>query len=149
MAKLKGKILPDRQKKKPELDMAPMIDCVFQLLIFFMLTTSFAPLPGIRVQLPPPSSKPTTEKPKGAILRIANPEGVQRDGTMVLGIAGIDEIVDYNEIFSRLINSPEEMKNMLIIQSERQVLHQQIVKVMDLAKQAGMDKIGFAMVARE
>ena len=148
MAQMKGKILPARTKKRPELDMAPMIDCVFQLLIFFMLTTSFAPLPGIRVQLPPPG-KPTIDKPKGAILRIANPEGAQRDGTMVLGIAGIDEIVDYNNIFSRLINSPEEMKNMLIIQSERRVLHQQIVKIMDLAKQAGMDKIGFAMVARD
>ena len=38
---------------------------------------------------------------------------------------------------------------MLIIQSERDVIHEQIINVMDIAKQAGIDKIGFAVVARE
>ncbi len=139
----KGGLMPSRPRKAPELDMAPMIDCVFQLLIFFMLTTSFAPMRGIRVQLPPPG-KPSAEKPKGLIVRIANPEGGQRDGTMVLN----DEIVSYNDLYSRVINASEETKNMLIIQADREVLHQQIIKVIDLAKQAGIDKIGFAMVAR-
>ena len=145
MRKPKGMtLMAAREKKRPELDMAPMIDCVFQLLIFFMVTTSFAPMPGIRVQLPPPG-KPSTEKPKGLIVRIANPQGVQDEGTMVLS----DEIVTYNDLFRHFINAPEETKNMLIIQSERQVLHEQIVRVIDIAKQAGIDKIGFAMVAKD
>jgi len=138
------KLLGAREKNAPKLDMAPMIDCVFQLLIFFMVTTSFAPMPGIRVQLPPPG-KPSAEKPKGLIVRIADPQGARDDGTMVLN----DEIVTYNDLFRSFINAPDEMKNMLIIQSEREVLHEQIVKIIDIAKQAGIDKIGFAMVAKE
>jgi biopolymer transport protein ExbD len=133
-----------RERKSAKLDMAPMIDCVFLLLIFFMVSTSFAPMPGIRVQLPPPG-KPSPNKPKGLIVRIANPEGVQSEGTMLLN----DEIVTMNQMFTQFIHAPEEIKNMLIIQSERDVWHEQIVKVMDIAKQAGIDKIGFAMVARE
>ena len=133
-----------KEKKAPKMDMAPMIDIVFLLLIFFMVSTTFAPMPGIRVQLPPPG-KPTTEKPKGLIVRVANPEASQREGTMILN----DEIVDFNQMFNLFINAPDEIKNMLIIQSERQVMHQQIIKLMDLAKQAGIDKIGFAIVARE
>ena len=133
-----------KERKAPRMDMAPMIDCVFLLLIFFMVATTFSPMPGIRVQLPPPG-KPNPNKPKGLILRIANPTGTQREGTMVLN----DEIVAINDMFSQLINAPDDVKNMLIIQSERAVLHEQIVKIMDLAKQAGIDKIGFAMVARE
>ena len=43
-----------RKRKLPTLSMAPMIDCVFLLLIFFMVSTTFAPIPGLRVQLPPP-----------------------------------------------------------------------------------------------
>jgi biopolymer transport protein ExbD len=124
--------------------MAPMIDCVFLLLIFFMVSTSFAPMPGIRVQLPPPG-KPSPDKPKGLIVRIANPEPGQKEGTMILD----DEIVGVNQLFNAFISAPEEIKNMLIIQSERQVLHEQIIQIMDLAKQAGIDKIGFAVVARE
>jgi len=133
-----------KERKAPKMDMAPMIDIVFLLLIFFMVSTTFAPMPGIRVQLPPPG-KPSPDKPKGLIVRIANPEAAQREGTMILN----DEIVDFNQMFSQFINAPEEVKNMLIIQSERQVMHQQIIQLMDIAKQAGIDKIGFAVVARE
>jgi biopolymer transport protein ExbD len=60
-----------------------------------------------------------------------------------------DEIVSYNDLYSRFVSAPDEIKNMLIIQSEREVLHDQIIKIIDMAKQAGIDKIGFAMVARE
>ena len=132
-----------RERKAPTLSMAPMIDCVFLLLIFFMVSTTFAPMPGLRVQLPPPG-KPSTDKPKGLIVRIANPDPGQLEGTMVLN----EDVVQFDEMFNRFINSPDEAKNMLIVQSERDVLHEQIVRVMDIAKQSGIDKIGFAIVAR-
>ena len=133
-----------RERKAPTLSMAPMIDCVFLLLIFFMVSTTFSPIPGLRVQLPPPG-KPSPDKPKGLTVRIANPDAGQSRGTMVLN----DEVVEIDEMFNRFINAPEEALSMLIIQSERDVLHEQIVQVMDIAKQAGIDKIGFAIVARD
>ncbi len=133
-----------RERKAPTLSMAPMIDCVFLLLIFFMVSTTFSPIPGLRVQLPPPG-KPSPDKPKGLTVRIANPDPGQDSGTMVLN----DEVVQIDEMFTRFINAPEEATSMLIIQSERDVLHEQIVQVMDIAKQAGIDKIGFAIVARD
>jgi len=133
-----------KERKPPTLSMAPMIDCVFLLLIFFMVSTTFSPIPGLRVQLPPPG-KPTPDKPKGLTVRIANPEPGESGGTMVLN----DALVQIDELFTLFINAPGESKSMLIIQSEREVLHEQIVQVMDIAKQAGIDKIGFAIVARD
>lgn len=132
-----------RRKRKIDIQMAPLIDCVFLLLIFFMVATTFAPQAGIRVKLPPPSQA-TTEKPKGLIIRIANPEMSQEWGTMVLN----DEIVVMKELLGKFQNATIEQKSMLIIQAERDVFHEQIVKIMDLAKQAGINDIGFAMVAR-
>ncbi len=132
-----------RLRKPPDMDMAPLIDCVFLLLIFFMVATTFAPLPGLRVKLPPPG-KPSAEKPKGLLMRIVNPEPGEKEGVMVLN----DEIVAMHEVLGKFLNTPVHLKNMLIIQAERQVLHEQIVKVMDIAKRSGIDKIGFAMVAR-
>lgn len=132
-----------REKKGPSMMMEPLIDCVFLLLIFFMLSTTFSPMPGIRVKLPPPGT-PTSTKPKGLILRIASPEAGDPYGVMVLN----EDIVDMKELYGRFINAPASAKNMLIIQSARDVLHKQIVRIMDLAKRAGIDKIGFAMVAR-
>ena len=133
-----------RERKAPTLSMAPMIDCVFLLLIFFMVSTTFTPMPGIRVQLPPPG-EPSKEKPKGLIVKIDNPTVTDRVGTMLLNGA----VVQFEEMFSLLLNAPQEQKTMLIIQSGREVLHEQIVTVMDTAKEAGIDKIGFAITARE
>jgi len=132
-----------RERKPLNMNMAPLIDVVFLLLIFFMVSTTFAPLPGIRVKLPPPG-RPSTDKPKGLIMRIGNPEGSEKYGTMVLN----DEIVDMQDLIFEFQDAPDENKTMLIIQSDRSVLHDQIVVIMDLAKRAGVDKIGFAMVAK-
>jgi biopolymer transport protein ExbD len=109
-----------------------------------MVSTTFSPMPGIRVQLPPPGQEPP-EPNKALLVRIANLTAGQRAGIMVLN----EEIVEIEQLFSRFINAPEDLKNILIIQSERKVLHDQIIQVMDRAKQAGMDKIGFAVAARE
>lgn len=133
-----------KRRRQPEVNMTPMIDAVFLLIIFFMLATTFAPLPGIRVKLPPPG-QPMKEKPKGLVMRIADPIGLSRVGVMVLN----GEIVTFENAFARFMNTAPEEKDMLIIQSRRRVMHEQIVTIMDLAKRAGVAKIGFALVARE
>ncbi len=137
-----------RERKPPTLSMAPMIDCVFLLLIFFMVSTTFTPMPGIRVQLPPPG-EPSEDKPKGLTVKISNPEGNDNTGTMVLISNGNGEVLQLRDMFARLFNADEEQKSMLIIQAQREVYHEQIVEVMDIAKDAGIDKIGFAIAARE
>lgn len=134
------------RKKAPDINMTPMIDCVFQLLIFFMVATSFSPIPGIRVKLPPPGTPPPgQDKPQQLVLRISDPEPGQTFGTMILN----DQIVSMESLLAEFQRATVKQKEMLIIQSGRQVYHDQIVKVMDLAKRADVKKIGFAMVARE
>ena len=46
--KLKAK----RNGIKATIDMTPMLDVVFQLIIFFLVSTTFAVLPGIKLKLP-------------------------------------------------------------------------------------------------
>jgi biopolymer transport protein ExbD len=126
-------------------NMTPLIDCVFLLLIFFMIATTFAPMPGIRVKLPPPGAPPPgTDKPQQLILRISDPEAGNPYGTMVLN----DNVASMEMLLGNFQRATLKQKEMLIIQSGRRVLHDQIVKVMDLAKRADVKKIGFAMGAR-
>ncbi len=133
-----------RKKAKAEINMTPMIDCVFLLLIFFMVATSFAPIPGIRVKLPPPGMPQSSQTPQNLILRISDPE-TTAFGVMVLN----DNIISMDRLLVAFQAATLKQKEMLIIQSGRSVLHDQIVQVMDLAKRADIKKIGFAMVARE
>lgn len=135
-----------RKRKMPTLSMAPMIDCVFLLLIFFMVSTTFAPIPGLRVQLPPPSPHRQTLDPKAIVVRIANPAPGETEGTLLMSDAGTDAIVHTGEMFNRLLNASEASKRRLIIMAGRDVFHEQIVQVMDISKQAGIDNIGFAVV---
>ena len=143
MGKEKGAVWK-REKSELQVNMTPLIDCVFLLLIFFMIATTFAPMPGIRVKLPPPGqSPPNQEKPQQLILRISDPEAAAY-GTMVLN----DQVTSMEMLLGSFQRATLKQKQMLIIQSGRQVLHEQIVKVMDLAKRADVKKIGFAMGAR-
>jgi biopolymer transport protein ExbD len=133
-----------RRKSEMEVNMTPLIDCVFLLLIFFMIATTFAPMPGIRVKLPPPGAPPPgSDKPEQLILRISDPDA-SAYGTMILN----DQVTSMEMILASFQRASLKQKEMLIIQSGRQVLHEQIIKVMDLAKRADIKKIGFAMGAR-
>jgi biopolymer transport protein ExbD len=125
--------------------MTPMIDAVFLLLIFFMVATSFSPIPGIRVKLPPPGVPQSSSKPETLILRISDPEPGNSIGVMVLN----DNIISIDRLLAVFQGATLKQKDMLIIQSGRSVFHEQIVTVMDLAKRSDIKKIGFAMVARE
>ena len=135
-----------KRHKSPTLSMTPMIDCVFLLLIFFMVSTTFAPIQGLRVQLPPPIHAPTTHN-LGIVITIADPELGETEGTIVVRQADREEIVQTGEMFNWLIGASEDAKIMVIIQAGNEVFHEQIVQVMDIAKQAGFDKIGFTRTA--
>ena len=76
---------------------------------------------------------------------IKKPTEGEKTGEMLLN----GNIVQFDELGSRLLNLPEEQKFMLTIQSGRDVPHEQIVKVMDIAKKAGIDQIGFAIDSAE
>lgn len=77
---------------------------------------------------------------KGLVIKINNPTASDKMGKMLLNGA----VVQSDEMISLLVNLPEEQKSMLTIQSGRNVPHEQIVTVMDIAKKAGIDQIGFA-----
>ncbi len=122
--------------------MTPMIDCVFLLIIFFMLATTFAPLPGIRVKLPAGTVGEMKAPP--LTLRISNPVPGQTEGVMVLN----SEIVSLDNAFTTFMNLATDRKDALTIQSGRRVMHSQIIQVMDRAKRAGVGKIGFAKMTQ-
>ncbi|MDE0682682.1 MAG: biopolymer transporter ExbD, partial [Candidatus Poribacteria bacterium] len=79
--------------------------------------------------------------PQNPVIEIKNPAEGGKTGEMRLN----GNIVQFDELPVRLLNLSEEQKSTLIIQSERDVPHEQIVKVMDIAKEEGIDKIEFAM----
>ena len=102
--------------------------------------------------------KPTTLEKwlnlKTPVVEIKKPAEGEENGKMLLNgtfilngnVVHLDgTVVQFDELLTFLRNLPEERKSALIISSEPDVPHEQIAKVMDLAKEAGIGKIGFAI----
>ena len=120
-----------RQKTKADErpDLTPMIDVVFQLLIFFMVTAVFAITPGLDIKLPEAEEAQAPDKENLFIV-------VDQDGNMKLNhktvtFANLKEELEYKR--GILDNT-----TLIIIQGDERATHGQIVQIMDISRQVGI-----------
>lgn len=123
-----------RAEEDNNIELTPMLDVVFILLIFFIVTTSFVKETGIDVNRP--SAATAEKKPKGNIL---------------IAINGNGEIwIDNREIDVRAVRANiQQLKarypqSSVIIQSDEDARTGKLVKVMDQVRLAGVQNISLA-----
>ena len=125
-----------RKKKRYEVQapLTSLIDIVFLLLIYFLLTTNFMVDEGIKIKLPQArASKPQTEE----TLTIY----VDKEGQAFLN----NEMVAFGNLFKRLKEMIGKKKDKLVvIRADRGVVLNKAVKVMDVAKAAGAGRLCLA-----
>ena len=127
-----------------EINLTPLIDVVFLLLIFFMVTTTFSKEAEVKVQLPEAGSA----------------ENVTRDNVLVIQI---DQLGQFSvkgaadEHPRQLVNSSHRTlqatirqaasqmeQPMVLIRADRLTAHENVVKAMDAARRLGLYQITFA-----
>ena len=123
----------DDDASETGIDMSPLIDCVFILLIFFIVTTVFVEETGVEVDKPQAASASQLEKT--SILLALTAEGEVIYGGQNIGIGGVQSTV------RRLIG--EEMLP-VIIQADSASSSGLLVQVIDEAKLAGAEKVSLA-----
>lgn len=123
-----------RPRLKVEIPLTPLIDIVFLLLIYFLLTTNFLVDEGIKIKLPQAkASAPQTEKEITVY--------VDRQGRAFLG----KEEIPLDQLFTRLKEMIGDQKDKLVvIRADRAVILNKAVKVMDIAKAAGAGRLCLA-----
>lgn len=117
-------------------DLTPMIDVIFQLLIFFLLT-SFLIIPAINVALPR-SRSPEATPPSAVTLT------VRRDGSLLLAgqAVGVEELPT---LISAALAGRSEAA--LVVQADRGVAFGRVVEVMEAARSGGATDISFLVEA--
>ena len=115
--------------KAEELNLTPMIDVVFQLLIFFMVTAVFAITPGLDIKLPESEEAEAPEKEN--LFIVIDEEGDMKLNHKTVTFANLKDELSTKRIL--LDNT-----TMLIIQGDEKSFHGQVVKVMDIARQVGI-----------
>ncbi|HVS10054.1 MAG TPA: biopolymer transporter ExbD [Planctomycetota bacterium] len=115
------------------IDMSPLIDCVFILLIFFIVTTTFVEETGVEVDKPQAASAARLEKT--SILIALTGKGEVVYAGREIGISGVQPLV-------RRMLQKEEVP--VIIQADSAAQSGLLVRIIDEAKLAGAVKVSVA-----
>lgn len=119
------------------MQLAPMIDIVFLLLIFFIVTWQFTRSETeLNVSVPTAEQGETLDRPKGEIII-----NVLKDGSVK--VEGI--VVDLLQLHEKLEPIAQQFENQPVrIRGDGEVAYQRIVEVIDTCQKAGIWNISFA-----
>jgi biopolymer transport protein ExbD len=115
-----------------QIDIAPLIDMVFQLLIFFMLTSSFVMQPGIKINLP----KAVTSE----VVKYENIEIVV-SGENVTYLNG--KVITTQEV-KNLLKEVAKRNQPILIKADKRASLGRVVEIWDIARDLGITQINIA-----
>ena len=124
-----------KKRKAEEIDIsiAPLIDIVFLLLIFFMVTSHFDIAAGVRIKLPKVSQKVDDADTTKKITLVIDKSGqIFFKGDRV-------EQKSVKNLINKLVK--EEGISKMIIQADKDVKHGRVIEIMDISKSAGIKSI--------
>ena len=126
-----------QEEADDDINMTPMLDIVFILLIFFIVTASFVKESGIEVQRP---SAVTAESKEQASIVVAINE---------IGEIWIDKrVVDVRSVRAHIERlRAENPQGSVVIQADKNSTNGLLVQVMDAARQAGVENVSIATMA--
>ena len=116
-------------REDPVVDVTPLIDIIFQLVLFFMVSTTFVTTQGIEVDLPRASAE--------AVLRDKGDLRVQvtTEGSVFID----DQAVTWAQLREQVQQAARaEPGTLVVIKADRDVDHGRVVAIMDLARSYGL-----------
>ena len=132
MKKRRGSLIAEEEEN--EINLTPMLDVVFIMLIFFIVTATFIKEAGIQVERPDTVTADT-----------------QDDASILVAISANDEIwIDRQQRDPRMIRTiiermrAENPKGSMVIQADEESTHETLVIVMEAAKGAGVTNVSIA-----
>ena len=115
--------------EEPRLGITPLIDIVFLLLIFFMVTSHFHMASGISIKLPKVTQRAFNKDSEKITIMI------DREGRTYLK----GDIIDLKKLATELKDLVvKEGLIHILLEADKDVAHGKVVQVMDLAKRAGV-----------
>lgn len=124
-----------KPREDPVIEIAPLIDVVFLLLLFFMVTTQFISLPGLKVTLP-------GIKPGSTVTATAKIE-VQVTASGDIYVAGNPvSLADLPAALKK--NAPDPASAVIVLMADEKVSHGRVVSIMDVIRRQGLKRVVLA-----
>jgi biopolymer transport protein ExbD len=131
---------PERNDERVDVNLTPLIDVVFLLLIFFMVSTTFDRHAKLKVELPEASAKQAQQQQQSIVLSIdakgnyfINDRQLVNTRLETLKIALQKTLADEKDV-------------PLVLRADAKTPHQAVVRAMDAASQLGLTRLSIATV---
>ena len=121
----------EKKRTKFQLGIAPLVDIVFQLLLFFLLTSQFIQQPGLKIELPTAQHARPQDK-LDIVIAITEDNEIFINGTQT----------SYDTLPAQLLNLlHKNPRKIVIIKADKDAKVQSIVSVMDIAKRCNAEGV--------
>ncbi len=127
-----------KTKRRVSLDISPLMDVAFQLIIFFAVTTTFLEQAGMQLELPE-SSTATAEETSPIEVSVTEDGTVRFQG----------QVVTVEQLESEVAALPATERAKITVRADRDVSYGLIVSVIDALRKAGAEGLSLPMEAVE
>ena len=132
-----------RRRLTPEarVDLIPMIDVVFQLVIFFMVTSTFLITPGISLVFP----KSTTTEPvlmSNIVITISSPDEIYINRDRY-------NLVEFEEALAGLDEQDRAEIESIVLEGDRTISYDLLVKVLDRLRLYGFETVNLKLLSED
>lgn len=128
----------DRTREEPEINLIPMIDVLLVILIFLMVTTSYAKFTQLQINLPQATGEQGSNTPSKQIY-------VAVDSSEQYAINNAHEKFSGVDNFAQALrkSAGSETDPTIIISADAKATHQSVINIMEAARIAGFGRITF------
>ncbi len=120
-----------------QIDIAPLIDIVFQLLIFFMLTSGFIVQPGIRIDLPAAVSSENLGRERFTLV-VSSEDLLYLNGKFIT-----------DTDLKKLLSSNKTRIKSVFIKGDKKASLGRVVRIWDICKSAGIEAVNVATASEQ
>jgi biopolymer transport protein ExbD len=127
--------------EEPEINLIPFIDVLLVVLIFLMLTTTYAKLTELKINLPSAKAQAAKPHPKEIVVLVTS-DGRYMVNRQVLDGRSVEAIaVALNQA------SGGARDTVVVVTADASATHQSVINVMDAARRVGLGQLTFATQA--
>ena len=127
-----------RHREDPEINLIPFIDVLLVVLIFVMLTTTYAKFTELKINLPVANAQSTKPRPKELVVVVTADGRYSIDNRPVEGRSV--------ELLAAALTAGTgaSRDTVIVLTADASATHQSVINVMDAARRAGLSQLTFA-----
>ena len=127
-----------RGHDEPEINLIPLIDVLLVIIIFLMLTTTYAKFSGLEINLPTADARKQAEQPNEVTVAVTAAGQVLVNKTPLAAT----DVRSISEALRRAAGDRQDP--LIVINADAKATHQSVVDIMQAAQTAGYPHISFA-----